>query len=205
MRKVIGYGCAFLALVACVLIAFPSQGSQSQATAAANSDSSFSSAIRHLVRINQLDPAQYDSESDYNLWAYSACSTAAMTEVFNFYGRHYRIADVMKIQAQIQEITPALGLIEDVGIQRTAAKFGFQTRWGYSLDYDQVVETANRGEPVIVGWPPAKYPGGHLVVVIGGDSQTISIADSSRHNRHELSRTAFLNWWGGLSAIVTPA
>jgi predicted double-glycine peptidase len=204
MRKLFGYGCCFLAIVAFVLIAFPSQGNQSQATAA-NSSPSYSSVIHRLVRINQLDPEQYNSAQDYNLWAYSACSTAAMTEVFNFYGRHYRIADILKIEAQIQEITPVLGLVEDAGIQRTAAKFGFRTDWGYSLDYDQVVATANRGEPVIVGWPPAKYQGGHLVVVTGGDSQTIFIADSSIHNRHSLSRAAFMKWWGGLSAIITTA
>ena len=204
MRRVFGYGCCFLAIVAFVLIAFPNQGSQSQATAA-NSSPAFSSDIHHLVRINQLDPGQYNSAQDFNRWAYSTCSTAAMTEVFDFYGRHYRIADVLKVQVQIQEITPALGLVEDAGIQRTAAKFGFRTDWGYSLDYDQVVATANRGEPVIVGWPPSRYDGGHLVVVTGGDSGTISIADSSRYNRHSLSRAAFMRWWGGLSAVITLA
>jgi hypothetical protein len=204
MRKLFGYGCCFLALVAVVLIAVPNQGSQSQATAANNSPS-FSADIHHLVRINQLDPAQYNSAQDYSLWAYSACSTAAIAEVVNAYGHHYRIADILKVEAVLDEITPRLGLVEDAGIARTAAKFGFKTNWGYSLSYDQVVATANQGEPVIVGWPPAKYPGGHLVVVTGGDSHTIFIADSSLYNRHSLSRAAFMKWWGGLSAIVTPS
>ena len=205
MRKLFAYGCGLLVLIILTLIAVPNQGSQSQATASSNNSPSFSSSIHHLIRINQLDPAQYNSTQDYDTWAYSTCSTAAMTEVFDYYGRHYRIADVLKVQAQIDEITPALGLVEDVGIQRTAALFGFGTDWGFRRTLDQVIAAANRGEPVIVGWPPAKYPGGHLVVVTGGDSGAVYLADSSLYNRRALSRAAFLQWWGGLSAVITPA
>src|SRR5258706_16447500 len=38
---------------------------------------------QNVVRIGQLDPAQYSSSQEYNAWAYSACSSAAMTEVIN--------------------------------------------------------------------------------------------------------------------------
>ena len=177
---------------------------QSQSTPTANQPQ-FYGASQNLVRINQLDPAQYNSTSDYNLWAYSACSTAAMTEVINAYpGHHYRIADVLKVEASLKEITPSLGLVEDVGVARTMAKFGFNTNWGYSLTYDQVVATANRGQPVIVSWPPSRYDGGHLVVVVGGNSQTVYFADSSRYDRHSLSRAQFMTWWAGFSAVATP-
>ncbi len=162
-------------------------------------------ASSRLARISQLDPSQYNSASDYNLWALSACSSAVMTEVINAYGHHYRIADILKVEAALDEITPRLGLVEDVGVARTMTKFGFKTSWEYSLSYDQVVATANRGEPVIVSWPPARYKGGHLVVVIGGNSQTILIADSSRYDHHSLSRAQFLAWWAGFSAVITPA
>jgi hypothetical protein len=127
------------------------------------------------------------------------------TEVFNAYGRHYRIADVLKVEAGINEITPSLGLVEDVGIQRTATLFGFNTSWGYSRSLNQVIAIANIGEPVIVGWPPAKYDGGHLLVVIGGNSTTLFLADSSLYNRTSLTHAQFMNWWAGFSAVVTPA
>jgi hypothetical protein len=52
-------------------------------------------ASQQLVRISQLDPAQYNSTDEDNTWAYSACSTASMTEVFNAYGSHYRITDIL--------------------------------------------------------------------------------------------------------------
>lgn len=160
--------------------------------------------IHHLERISQLDQAQYNSAQDYNLWAYSTCSTAAMVEVLNAYGHHYRIADVLKVQARLGEITPDLGLVEDVGIARTMAKFGFTTTWGYHWTLDQLIQLANTGTPVIVGWPPSRYDGGHLVVVTSGTSSTISIADSSRFNRHILTRSQFMQWWAGFVAIVTP-
>src|SRR5258706_1177983 len=157
-----------------------------------------------VVRLGQLDPAQYSSSPEYNLWALSACSSAAMTEVINAYGHHYRITYILKIESQLKEITPQLGLLEDIGIQRTVAEFGFKTNWGYKLTLDQVITIANQGTPVIVGFPPGKYPGGHLVVVTGGNSNTVNLADSSMFNRHLLSRSQFLKWWGGFSAIVTP-
>jgi len=177
--------------------------SQAQSTPAAKPPVLYG-ASQKLARIGQLDPAQYNSTADYSLWAYSACSTAAITEVINAYGHDYRIADVLKVEASINEITPSLGLVEDVGVARTMSQFGFKTSWGYSLTYDQVVATANQGEPVIVSWPPSRYAGGHLVVVIGGNSQTVFLADSSLYDRHSLSRTQFMKWWAGFSAVATP-
>ena len=89
--------------------------------------------------------------------------------------------------------------------QRTAARFGFTTSWGYALSLDQIIASAKRGRPVIVGWPPTRYPHGHLIVVTGGNQSAVKIADSSQFNRTRLPRATFLHWWGGFSAIVTPA
>ena len=161
-------------------------------------------ASQNLVRISQLDPGQYNSTQEFQLWAYSACSTASMTEVFDSYGRHYRVTDVLKVESQIGEITPQLGLLEEVGIQRTAARFGFKTTWGHNLSLDQIISVANAGKPVIVSFPPDRYAGGHLLVVTGGNSNTVNLADSSLWNRKALSRAQFLNWWEGFYAIVTP-
>jgi peptidase C39-like protein len=161
-------------------------------------------ATQSLVRLGQVDSAQYASNQEFTTWAYSACSTAAMTEVFNAYGRHYRVTDILKVEAQIGEITPQLGLLEEVGIQRTAAQFGFKTTWGHNLSLDQVIDIANHGRPVIVSFPPDRYAGGHLLVVTGGNSSIVKLADSSLRNYHSLSRTQFLQWWEGFYAIVTP-
>lgn len=162
-------------------------------------------ASKNLARISQLDHAQYASDAEFNTWAYSACSTAAMTVVFNAYGNHYRITDVLKVESELGEITPQLGLTENIGVARTAERFGFTTNWGDSWNLDQVLASANAGHPVIVGWPPSLYTGGHIVVVTGGDANQVYLADSSLWNYQKLSRSQFLKWWGGFAAVVTPA
>lgn len=161
-------------------------------------------ASKAVVRLSQLDPNQYASEREFDTWAYSACSTAALTEVFNAYGRHYRITDVLKVEVQIGAITPEDGLLENTGIARTAEKFGFTTQWSDEWTLDQMLHLANQGHPVIVDWPPSRYPNGHIVVVVGGDPHYVYLADSSIWNRQKVSRTQFLRWWGKFAAVVTP-
>ncbi len=180
----------------------------SPATSQSSSQSSQSNpqfnASRNLVRLSQLDPAQYTSLQEFKTWAYSACSTTSLTEVMNAYGRHFKVADVLKVEASIGEITPQLGLLDEAGIQKTAAQFGFKTTWGHNLSLDQIISIANQGRPVIVRFPPDRYDGGHLLVVTGGNSSTVKLADSSLWNRQYLSRSQFLQWWEGFYAIVTP-
>ncbi len=161
-------------------------------------------ATTTLQRLGQLDPAQYASTDEFNTWAYSACSAASMTEVINAYGHNYRITTILQQESKIHEITPELGLLEDVGIQRTAALFGFNTSWGHNLSLDQIIAIANQGQPVIVSWPPAKWTGGHILVIRGGNSSSVSLADSSSYNFTTMTRTRFLQLWGGFSAVLTP-
>lgn len=162
-------------------------------------------ASARLVRISQLDPAQYASASEDATWSYSACSTAAMTEVLDAYGLHLRIHDVLQVESGLGAITPQLGLTAEGGIATTVARFGFQTTWGDHYTLPQVITHANAGTPVIVSWPPSRYAGGHIVVVTGGNSQQVFLADSSLWNRTRLSHAQFLQWWTGFAAIVTPA
>ncbi|HEU5348595.1 MAG TPA: CHAP domain-containing protein [Ktedonobacterales bacterium] len=161
-------------------------------------------ASQHLTRLSQLDRAQYATQSEYETWAYSACSAAAMTEVLDAYGLDLRIHDVLQIESSLGYITPQDGLIADQGIARTMQHFGFATTWGEHWTLAQVLSAANAGTPVIVGWPPDRYAGGHLVVVLGGTSTTVEIADSSAWNRHALSVTQFMQWWAGFAAVSTP-
>jgi hypothetical protein len=162
-------------------------------------------ASARLVRLSQLDPAQYVSQAEDATWAYSACSAAAMTEVLDAYGLRLRIHDVLQVEASLGAITPQLGLTNEAGIAATVQRFGFQTNWGDHWSLEEVIARANAGTPVIVSWPPARYDGGHIVVVTGGDSQQVFLADSSAWNRARLSRTQFLQWWAGFAALVTPA
>jgi hypothetical protein len=157
-----------------------------------------------VIRINQLEPGQYRSAAEYQTWASSTCSTAAMTEVMNAYGHSYRITDVLAVQSSIGAISPQLGLVYEDGIARTVAHFGFQTVAGHYLTLDQIIDTANHGTPVIVGFPPDRYPHGHLLVVTGGNQSTVMVVDSSVWNIHSFTRSRFLSYWGGFAAVLTP-
>lgn len=162
-------------------------------------------ASTHVQRVNQLDPAEYASQAEYSTWASSACSAAAMTEVLNAYGEQKRITNILAIEASRKDIDPLLGLTHDGGIADTMTQFGFSTVWGDHWSLAQVLAAANSGTPVIVGWPPDRYAGGHIVVVTGGDSTTVELVDSSSWDRHNVSVNQFLAWWEGFAAVSTPA
>ena len=187
-----------------MILWYGSSPSTAQSSAQSSQFNPRFNASKSLVRLSQLDPSQYASKQEFSTWAYSACSTTSLTEVLNAYGRHFRVTDVLKVEASIGEITPQLGLLDEAGIQKTAAQFGFKTTWGHNLSLDQIITIANQGRPVIVSFPPDRYDGGHLVVVTGGNSSIVKLADSSLWNRQSLSRAQFLQWWEGFYAIVTP-
>ena len=165
-------------------------------------------ASHALVRLSQLDPAQYASAAEAATWAESACSAAAMTEVLNAYepsgSTPYRIADVLQVEAELGEITPQLGLVEPSGIDQTVARFGFATHWPASPTLDSLIALGNRGTPVIVGFPPSRWPGGHLLVLLGGTATTVLLADSSQLDMQQMSRARFLSLWAGFAVVVTP-
>ncbi len=166
--------------------------------------SGLSGASKALVRISQLDPAQYGSMQEYNTWAYSACSTTSMTEVINAYGHKYRITDILNVETGVHAISANLGLLEPTGIDRTVARFNFQAIHLNNPSLDDVLKIANQGRPVIVGFPPQRWAGGHLLVVIGGTNNSVYLADSSRLNMQVMARATFMRYWGGLAVVVTP-
>jgi len=162
-------------------------------------------ASQKIARVNQLDPGQYESTAQYDLWASSTCSAAAMTAVINAYGHNYRLTDILKVEANQKQITPDLGLLYGTtSIERTVAQFGFSVRTLDAPSLDAVLSVANAGTPVIVGWPPERWQGGHLLVVRGGDAHTVDLVDSSRLNIQSLPRATFLKYWAGFAVVVTP-
>jgi predicted double-glycine peptidase len=104
-------------------------------------------------------------------------------------------------------IDPDLGLLYEGGIARLAEQIGFTSRWGHQLDLDHVVKTANAGQPVIVSFPPQPgtlFPTVHILVVVGGNASQVFLADSSSYNFPFMSRSRFLKYWRGFSAVLSP-
>ena len=162
-------------------------------------------ASQAVVRIDQTDPGQYASQQDYQTWSPSTCSAASMTEVINSYGHHYKLADILKVEAGLGEITPESGLLSPNGIDKTVSQFGFQTRWLQNPSLDDLINTANSGTPVIINFPPSRWAGGHFLVATGGDKNYVYLTDSSRLNMRAMDHQTFLKYWAGLAVVVTPA
>lgn len=117
----------------------------------------------------------------------------------------YQIVQQYKILAGA--ITQELGLLDEAGIARTVARFGFHATIDHTHTLAQMIARANAGTPVIVSIPPQRsslFYSGHILVVTGGNSSMVFLADSSVYNLQAVSIQSFLYLWSGLTAIVTP-
>jgi hypothetical protein len=163
-----------------------------------------------VKRVGQLDPKQYNSTQEYDRWAYSTCSAAAIAAVINAYneyyrtGPQYRIADILKVESELGEITPQQGLLRPTGIDRTVAKFHFKAQWLNKPRLEDVIKLGNSGRPIIVNFPPDRWSGGHLLIVRGGDKNQVFLVDSSQLNMQKMTHATFLKYWVGFAAVVTP-
>jgi hypothetical protein len=178
--------------------------------------SSTINASRALVRINQSFVSQYANQAERDLWWGSTCSTASMAEVFDSYGYHYRITDVLQVESSIGAVSADSGLLYPTGIDDTALRFGFLTTTLKNPTVSQVVEIAKKGSPVIVNFTPhpwsAQAPDwtvGHFLTVIGGTDSTVQLADSSTVNHgaglQTVSYGYFATYWHGYAKVLKPS
>jgi len=166
-----------------------------------------SGASNVLVRVSQVDPAQYKTTQEFDTWWPSACSAASMTEVINAYNSNhnrYRITDILNVEAGLHQITPDLGLLSPTGIDQTVAQFGFKATHLNNPSVDDMITIARNGNPVIINFPPQLWPGGHLLVLRGGDKNSVYLADSSKLNMQVMARSTFLKYWAGFGVVVVP-
>lgn len=162
-------------------------------------------ASQRVVRINSGAANQYATTYEHDVWEYSSCSGIAMEMVMNAYGRHLIASDVLQEELKLGVWNVQLGLLRDEGIAMTAAYFGFNADLSHSRMVQDIVAIANKGHPVIVSVRDAYYfPGGHIMVVRGGDNHYVYLADSSPANFPRMSYSMFLGMWSGFSAVLTP-
>lgn len=178
-----------------------------QPTVVANS----TNASAALIRINQTDPSQYQSQDQHDQWDASACSAAAMIEVINAYGHHYRLGNILSVESAIGAISQSQGLLSPDGIDHTAERFGFTTQTLGHPTLQQVLDVANGGRPVVINFPPQPgtiWSGGHFLVLLGGTPDSIHLADSSivnNGNGLQYVDQSYLNkYWRGFAKIITP-
>ncbi len=164
-------------------------------------------ASQLLVRLDSGARDQYYTDYQWRVWAYSSCSGLAMAEVMNAYGHHFIAADVLQVELNLGVWGVYSGLLRDEGVSMTANHFGFNASLSHSRTLQNLIAISNKGAPVIVSVRDGYYfPGGHLFVVRGGDSQYVYIADSSPANFTRMTYAMFLGMWQGhsFSAVLTP-
>jgi hypothetical protein len=160
-------------------------------------------ATDRLTRISQLDQGQYDA-GQYDAYSQSACSAASLTAAFNSWGGTYKIGIVLDSEISEGVISPSAGLTDLSGIAKTANRFGFDAQAVSGLD--QAISTASAGTPVIADiMPGSAWPGGHFLVVVGGDDQNVKLADSWSTNFQTISRSRFVSWGLGQMWSVSPS
>jgi len=157
------------------------------------------SASARIVRVDSASRAQYYTDYQYQVWSYSSCSGISMEEVLNSYGRHYIAADILQVELNMGIWDTYDGLTGgEQGMARLAAYFGFQASPHPPRTLQDLILTANKGFPVIIGSP------GHIMVVKGGDANFVYVVDSSPANRTIMTHDQFMNFWDGFSVLVTP-
>jgi hypothetical protein len=154
-------------------------------------------------------PDLYDSYAQFSDWWDAACSAAAMSEVLTAWGQPGttigHLIDVMQ-----PDISLNGGLLTPAGFQRGAAAFGYRADLSSSLSYKQLLYITNvLGLPVIVNVRISYgyyhfFSGGHFLIMTGGDSQGLTIVDSSEYYIHYLPLDTFMSMFTGRTTIVVP-
>ncbi len=175
---------------------------------------------RSVAAFSQADKTQYNNENpQWSQWSYSACSGCAMAALMDAYGANLNgkplnCGDVLEAEYRLSVYNP----INSWGLQRgvpdelakTAAQFGFTGYSTQKLSLDDLITLANAGTPSIVRIPS------HIMILTGGDSQHVFLADSGGLHLSQVTRTQFLHglpgsklyagqaWMAGWYIILTP-
>ncbi len=157
------------------------------------------SATANLVRVDSAARNQYYSDFQWQVWSYSSCSGISLEMVINSYGHHYLAADFLQEEATLGVWDTYNGLTGgEPAMAQTAAYFGFKALANPPRTLQALMNTVNKGYPVIVGNP------GHIMVVRGADANYIYVADSSPANRNTMTHAQFSAWWDGFSVVLVP-
>ncbi|HKV85656.1 MAG TPA: hypothetical protein VJN88_13960 [Ktedonobacterales bacterium] len=156
-----------------------------------------------------MRPDLYDSTQQFNDWWNAACSSAVSSEILTAWGVPHatigKMIDVMQPDVSLNG-----GLLTPHGFERGAEAFGYRADINWHLDYKQMLYITNTlGLPLIVNVRISYgyyhfFDGGHFLVMTGGDSQGLSIVDSSEYYIKYLPLDTFNSMFTGMTAVIVP-
>ncbi len=168
----------------------------------------------------QADKKQYNNENpEWAQWSYSACSGCALAALMDAYGasihgRPLNCGDVLEVEKRISVYSPVneWGLINGSPdeVAQTATQFGFTAHYTQKLSLDDLITLANAGVPSVIRIPT------HIMLLTGGDSGHVFLADSGGLHLSQVTRDQFLyglpgsrlyagqSWMNGWYVILTP-
>jgi len=151
----------------------------------------------------------YDNAAQFEAWGNADCSAAAASEVLTAWG--VPGATIGKLIDTMQpDISLDGGLLRITGYQRGVSPFGYRADISDHLTYNQMVYiTHTLGLPVIVNVRISYgyfhfFSGGHFLVMTDGDSQGLSIVDSSEYYIKYLPRDVFYSMFTGITVVIVP-
>ena len=158
----------------------------------------FTASVR-IVRVDSAVRDQYFTDYQWQVWSYASCSGISLEEVMNAYGRHFIAAYVLQVEQNLGVWDTYDGLVGgEPAMKKVANYFGFKVSPNPPRTLKDLIYTANKGFPVIVGMP------GHIFVVRGGDSNVVYVVDSAPADRTVLTYQEFTSIWNGFSVLITP-
>lgn len=196
------------------LAPFPWASSSGSATAASfpplRMDGKVASRVQPMTQMRRLD--LYDSRAQFDQWAGSACSAASLAEILTAYGLPH-----MTIGRMIREMGPDIssqwGLLTYSAFNKVVAKYGLRADVyleNNPLTYKQMLYLTNTlGIPVTVNMRATtgyyRYlSGGHILVMTGGDSKTIRLADSSLYYMKSLPLSVYNQMARSRNVVIVP-
>lgn len=188
----------------------PSQNLMQTAFASSAGSVSAPSVVGRVQPETQLlRPDLYDNRAQFEAWGDADCSAATASEVLTAWG--VQRANIGKLIDTMQpDISLDGGLLTINGYQRGVAPFGYRADVSDHLTYNQLVYiTHTLGLPVIVNVRISYgyfhfFSGGHFLVMTNGDSQGLTIVDSSEYYIKYLPRDVFYSMFTGITVVIVP-
>ena len=158
-------------------------------------------ASERVIVHHQANRVEYNNDTpEWQVWSYSACSGCALAALMDAYGaqkngKPLNCGDVLEVEYKLGVYDPGTtptnsrGLLPpgQIGLDKTAAYFGFASDYSKNVTLDDLIAMANSGTPSIISIPT------HVMIITGGDSKNVKLADSGGLRLTAVTREQFLH------------